>query len=570
MLAPLWGVGDVIRGTRMNSAIGMRMRWTRGIVLLLVAVLFALVGVVAPAPVRAASYYVGNTGDTSTTGQPTCMSAMNTTCTLREALSFTNMGVGGDTIAFTAGTNGTAITLTTGMLVVTTAVTITGNGPANTTIAQSSPLPNVFTVSAPGMAQVAFAALTIRGGNIGIENKNIGNSGNAAVTVTNAAITGNNTGLSLDIGSFSITLIGSTVSGNTSGGGIRNGGATAVTLINSTVSGNTATGGTFGGGIASISSTVTLVNSTVSGNTASSGGGIYIISSTLNLANSIVAGNTDSSAMENNIVNVGSSFNPTGVNITSGDPLLAPLGNYGGPTQTQTPLSGSPALNTGNATICAAAVTANPPGAGGKDQRGVTRPQGAACDVGAVEVRSAVVNNTGDGVADATRCYNAAMLTCRLRDAIAATDAGGTITFSTTVFPPMGAAQTITLNSGQLLIDRDVTITGPGAGVLTVNGNMMSRVFRIGVGCGCGVLVEISGLTVTGGNGGGGGGSGGGGILNPGCPHSQIRGRARQHRQRRRRRPPQLRFSSSWKTAHSAAMCRMKAAVSATPTAVSR
>ena len=65
------------------------------------------------------------------------------------------------------------------------------------------------------------------------------------------------------------------------------------------------------------------------------------------------------------------------------NPLLGALANYGGPTQTHALIPGSPAIDAGNPL---------PPGGGGfacagTDQRGVARPQGAACDIGAVEHR---------------------------------------------------------------------------------------------------------------------------------------------------------------------------------------
>jgi hypothetical protein len=56
-----------------------------------------------------------------------------------------------------------------------------------------------------------------------------------------------------------------------------------------------------------------------------------------------------------------------------GDPMLGPLSDNGGPTQTMALLPGSPAIDAG--TSCTAT-----------DQRGVTRPQGAACEIGAYEV----------------------------------------------------------------------------------------------------------------------------------------------------------------------------------------
>ncbi|MEW5939264.1 MAG: choice-of-anchor Q domain-containing protein, partial [Chloroflexota bacterium] len=63
----------------------------------------------------------------------------------------------------------------------------------------------------------------------------------------------------------------------------------------------------------------------------------------------------------------------------SGDPLLGPLANNGGPTQTHAVLAGSIAIDAGEDGICAAAPVNN------LDQRGVTRPQGAHCDIGAYE-----------------------------------------------------------------------------------------------------------------------------------------------------------------------------------------
>jgi hypothetical protein len=53
---------------------------------------------------------------------------------------------------------------------------------------------------------------------------------------------------------------------------------------------------------------------------------------------------------------------------------LGPLANNGGSTLTHLPLPGSKAIDTGDNSAC-------PP----TDQRGVTRPQGPRCDIGAVE-----------------------------------------------------------------------------------------------------------------------------------------------------------------------------------------
>lgn len=66
----------------------------------------------------------------------------------------------------------------------------------------------------------------------------------------------------------------------------------------------------------------------------------------------------------------------TGPPLSTADPLLGPLQDNGGPTETMALLPGSPALDVvpASGTVCPSS-----------DQRGVSRPQGAACDVGAYE-----------------------------------------------------------------------------------------------------------------------------------------------------------------------------------------
>jgi hypothetical protein len=89
-----------------------------------------------------------------------------------------------------------------------------------------------------------------------------------------------------------------------------------------------------------------------------------------------------------------------------------------------------------------------------------------------------------------------------LRDAIAEATAGETIDFSVT--------GTIMLEHGELLIDQDLTIVGPGANQLTIDAHGVSRVLNIDDGGATLANVDISGLTLTGGVTGG----DGGGILN--------------------------------------------------------
>jgi predicted outer membrane repeat protein len=77
-----------------------------------------------------------------------------------------------------------------------------------------------------------------------------------------------------------------------------------------------------------------------------------------------------------------------------------------------------------------------------------------------------------------------------LRADIAAAKNGDTI-----VFAPGLNGQTITLTSGELLINKNLTINGPGAGELTVSGNNASRVFDL-----LNVAASLSGMTIRGGN----------------------------------------------------------------------
>jgi hypothetical protein len=141
----------------------------------------------------------------------------------------------------------------------------------------------------------------------------------------------------------------------------------------------------FGGGILNgVSGMVTLTNSTLSGNSATVDGGGIWNAATLTLTSSIVA-NSPSGGDCNGATPTsgGHNLDSDGTCVTSGgtdqpasDPLLGPLADNGGPTLTHLPQIGSPVIDTGGAAPCPTAT----------DQRGVARPQRAACDIGAVEV----------------------------------------------------------------------------------------------------------------------------------------------------------------------------------------
>lgn len=213
-----------------------------------------------------------------------------------------------------------------------------------------------------------------------------------SLTLTNSTISdnltggGNGGGIAAAFGT--ITLINSTVSGNSAvpppntplpntGGGIYIKGG-HLTLTNSTLSANTAN--YYGGGIYSTSNGhVTLTNSTVSANTATRrrGGGISLaLGSTLVVNNAIVAGN---SAALPSYDDINGSVSSGTNNLIGGNPLLGALANNGGPTWTMLPAGSSPALNAGLGSVCTTAPVS------GLDQRGLGRPHGPHCDIGAVE-----------------------------------------------------------------------------------------------------------------------------------------------------------------------------------------
>jgi hypothetical protein len=215
------------------------------------------------------------------------------------------------------------------------------------------------------------------------------------------------------------TLIGTTLSDNTatfsstgtpptdSGGGAIyiDTGNDPFDVVNSTISGNTTNiSGTDdgGGGVffdAGNPGPLTLANATVVGNSASAapGGGIYADGNTVTAQNSIVASNTaanggkDCDGSSPTFTSMGynledspdsCSFTATGDQVVPAANLhLGSLANNGGPTMTVALLAGSPAIDAGNPAGCF--DSSGDPLA--TDQRGLPRPVGLTCDIGAYE-----------------------------------------------------------------------------------------------------------------------------------------------------------------------------------------
>jgi predicted outer membrane repeat protein len=196
-----------------------------------------------------------------------------------------------------------------------------------------------------------------------------------------------------------VDLRGDTFSENsaaTLGGGLRGVESGTVSVANSTFSANTAA---TGGGLDLIKSGTTVRNSTFSGNSATTlGGGIHIENTTLTLVNTIVAMSPSGGNCAGGIINGGRNLDSgsscnwgTGLqSMSNTDPLMGPLADNGGTTKTHALLDGSPAINRGDAAVCSASPV------NGVDQRGVARPQGIRCDIGAFEKENPVILTFAD------------------------------------------------------------------------------------------------------------------------------------------------------------------------------
>jgi predicted outer membrane repeat protein len=160
-----------------------------------------------------------------------------------------------------------------------------------------------------------------------------------------------------------------------------------ITLTNVTFSGNSAT--SYGGGMNSTFSGVTLTNVTFSGNTAGGvGGGMYTVTDNVTMRNSILWGNSgwqiggssSTFSITNSVISTGCPSGGTCTNVSTADPKLGALGNYGGGMQTFPLLPGSAAIDAGDPTTCANTPVNN------LDQRGQARDD-LQCDIGAFELK---------------------------------------------------------------------------------------------------------------------------------------------------------------------------------------
>ena len=441
----------------------------------------------------AATLNVTTTADTTTCGTP---------CSLRGAIAAAGSG---DTIIIPAGT----FTLTSLFeLAIDKSLTLTGAGSGDTiiqaAIGEGIADFRVFNIT---NGEVAISSVVIRHGQLdiglgggirntgtltitntkvggnraqhagGISNDGMLNltdsiiSGNRAVggngggirntgtlTITNSTVrgnTGDNAGGGISTnGMLNLTL--SRISGNSGGdgSGIRNFGT--VNLANSTISGNAAVSD--GGGINN-DATFNMTNSTITGNTANNraGGVLNGDNGTVNLVNGIIAGNTAATrpdcfglftSLGHNLIGNTSAcaFTPATGDLVNVDPLLGPLRDNGGPTLTHALLPGSPAIDSGDDAACPAT-----------DQRGVARPQGAHCDIGAFEFApGANFPPTASNQAVTTTGDRSVIITLAASDP----DTGDTLSFIIVSPPASGDLFMGNSVAGDKLTTRDRPITG--------------------------------------------------------------------------------------------------------------
>lgn len=419
-----------------------------------------------------------------------------------------------------------------------------------------TPLLRIFSIGSTGTANISGLTISrgkVGNGGGGIRNQGVLNLSNSAIsdssgsagggihnenggtlTISNCTIRAN---FSSSFGGFgggvanfdgTVTINDSTINNNDadSGGGIYNNGilnvnrstingnsnigifnesaSASLTVTNSTISGNQA------GGCLDLAGTFTLQNSTITNNSGLGAGMVAGFGGAFNVENTIIAGNNGTgqdisgaftsqgynligkSDAGNGFTN-GANGDQVGTSANPIDPMLGPLANHGGPTQTQALLVGSPAIDAGTSLLTV-------------DQRGQPRPiddqtvvnaaGGNASDIGAYEAHIFQVNtivDTFDSHCSDLGTDNG----CTLADAIFEADQNfGQVTFAPAL--TSGGPATITLFSFLPDITSSIIIQGPGADLLTIarssaEGTPDFRIFTVNEP---GTTVSISGLTI--------------------------------------------------------------------------
>jgi hypothetical protein len=357
------------------------------------------------------------------------------TCTLRAAVQEAGRSQGADTIVLPKGriefsqpntwplpsqTVDLEMSPARGDLDIAGSVTIVGAGADRSTV-DANGIDRAFSVLVGG--SLTLRDLKITGGDATVNDKTpldiaIGGAvlNNGALAVDRVALVRNKAdggGGIFSIPLTNFTVQDSLIADNSAveGGGLRiDGGAV---IVNSTITGNKLfhraaadvlpdeiTG--YGGGVDHRGTgNVTIVNSTITNNQAIKAGGGYSSGQGYTplppltkvwpyrtyLLNTVIAGNSVGGKPDNchvssmviksrghNLASDRTCFLDGPGDRPAANPMLRALGAFGGPTLTQKPQSDSPLVNTGTDTGCP-----------DHDQRGVRRPRGSRCDIGAVE-----------------------------------------------------------------------------------------------------------------------------------------------------------------------------------------
>ena len=385
-------------------------------------------------------------------------------CSLREALSVANGSVDDDGIIFDPLVFATeqTIMLSSGELIVANNGTLSLFGPDAIVTINPGGASRALTVEEDADVDIlgirfangngAGAANTGRGGaiynnggitllenviivgNTATNGGGLNNANGGQLTIINTVIMGNQAltssgGGLQNFSSGTLNIEGALIAGNISNSSSGGGGAQlngTVNISNTTFANNEAASGGDGGGISSNGTSLTLTNVTMSGNIAGDlGGGLRRVTTNTSLfvRNSIFAGNTAATA--DNDVSTNSSLTSRGNNIIGDagnsagwiksdqldtDPLLGPLADNGGFSETFLPMVGSPAIDGGqDCVIDQSCMDENAAFDLNVDQRDIIRPQGDGVDIGATEIAGSsavtvfgrVVDALGSGVANA-------------------------------------------------------------------------------------------------------------------------------------------------------------------------
>ncbi len=392
-------------------------------------------------PVAPLSLLVNTTADTrdATPGNGVCVDAVGT-CSLRAAIDEANVWPTADTITIAPGVNpvrtlrGGDDTNAAGDLDVFDQLTIVGNG----AVVDAGGIDRVLdihqtSVSISGVnfnhgTALSTDFLTVYGGgirlqgNLSLTDSSVFNSRANGLYATGGGIyVSDNSSLSLTRVRITGNKIVSTQSPADGGAGVFAGANSSVSITASAITGNQTNqsgGAIFGSGVSLV-----VRNSTISGNTAAiSGSALHLIGqpypTSATIIASTIAGNTNGSAsgqaiaygrvtltLSGNVLQSAGSVLCAALEVAppvvsggwnvaddascgltaTGDlqtntTLLGPLASNGGPTPTQLPPVGHPAIDRipiGTAGLCDGTMPT--------DQRGFPRPVGSGCDSGAVE-----------------------------------------------------------------------------------------------------------------------------------------------------------------------------------------